>query len=119
MEAESAGDKGNEDEADRLIDQAIASQPKEVSAYLKRAELYLKEGDSSEAIEYIGAEILPKFDDLYEDKDFLSLMGDIYLERNELSDAAFYYEKWLELFPEDEVAQMKLEECKKLMEEAK
>ena len=73
-------DNGKVNKAIDTIEEAIAMEPAVETAYLQKAEILRSDGRYDECLEYLSAEILDRFPDIYDNKEFLELMINIYEE---------------------------------------
>lgn len=87
----------NYDRAEELYSEIIKEKPDSVDGYLGTAKIYLERDGSDAALKYVGDVILPGFNGIYENQDFLMLMEQIYLRDNDLETAAYYEERLKEL----------------------
>lgn len=65
------------DKAKELLNMAINSNPDNPEAYIEMAEMYGRYGHYEEELRYIQEEIVTKFPEIYENKDFLTLVEEL------------------------------------------
>lgn len=103
-EKKNQNDTKNQKEITHELDEAIQSDPKNASLYVKRATLYHKIAEDSLAIVDLKKAIqLDSTKAAYH-----SFIGQILFDHKDISGSARYFQKALELNPSDEVSHLKL-----------
>lgn len=93
LEAEQNIEEMNYEEAYLLITESIAYQPKAEEGYLAMAKWYREQKQYEECFQYMNEEVLSRFPDIYDNEEFLNLMGSLYMEVNKPSQAEFYWKE--------------------------
>lgn len=83
---------------DRLRE-AIAYQPDAPEAYIRWAGTLLAEGKYDECLAYVREELLDRFPEIYQEPEFLLLMGEFYSGQENYADALYYFSQRSALLP--------------------
>lgn len=78
------------------LEEAITMQPDAEEAYLAVAQIYKQQERFEECFSYISNEVVVNFPDIYDNLDFLELMGELYLSQNNQQEAEFYFQRLYE-----------------------
>lgn len=100
-EAEQKIQEENYESAYILIVESIEYQPEAEEGYLVMAKWLKEQQKHEECFEYINEEILNKFPQIYDNEEFLSLMGSLYMNVNKPGQAEFYWEELCRKYTEN------------------
>lgn len=92
--AHSQIESGEYEEAVKNIEKAIDKEPALEDAYIMMIRFYMSRDEYDKVREYVKDEILPRFSNIYENPDFLLVMGDYYLELGDSENSEFYYSEY-------------------------
>lgn len=101
----------NYGEALEEIQLAIEADPDIEDAYIAMVYWYVEQGKYEDAINYVKQNVLTPFPDVFNNIEFLELMGDCYSGMGNYKDAVYYYNMCVSYEPDNEYYQNKLSVC--------